>query len=184
MNFSKKLTWAILFGVGVLFTQCKDSADDLTPDDENELITSVTLNFKESVSGATTSFSYKDADGDGGKAATQFDTISLKPNLSYILTVQFLDESKSPVVDLTKEINEEKEDHLVIFTPSPASLLTYTYGDKDNNNFPIGLTGTAKAGAAGTGKLKIQLRHQPGVKNGTASPGSDDVMLDFNLKVK
>ncbi len=184
MNLNRKLTWTVLLGISTLFVQCKNSGDELTPDDENELITSVTLNFKESVSGVTTSFSFKDQDGDGGKAPTRFDTISLKPNLSYTLTAQFLDESKSPVVDLTKEIEEEKEDHLIIFTPSPASLLTYTYGDKDNNNFPIGLTGTAKTAAAGTGKLKIQLRHQPGIKNGTASPGSDDVMLDFNLTVK
>ena len=183
MKLNRKLSYTLLLAIAALFTQCKDSGENLTPDDENELITSVILHFKEAVSGTTTTFSFKDSDGDGGNPASKFDTISLKANASYTLTVEFLDESKSPVVDITKDIEEEQEDHLVIFTPSPASLLTYTYGDKDKNNFVIGLLGTAKAGAAGTGKLKVQLRHQPGVKNGTAAPGSDDVQLDFNLKV-
>ncbi|KAA0992609.1 hypothetical protein [Dyadobacter aurulentus] len=184
MKLNRKLTYCAVLGLAALFTQCKDSGKEVTPDDENELITSVTLNFKEAGSGTVTSFSYKDADGDGGNAPTKFDTVRLKANTEYTLTVGFLDESKSPVSDITGEIEEEADEHLIVFTPSPASLLTYTYGDKDNNNFPIGLTGTAKAGAAGDGKLKIQLRHQPGNKNGTPAPGSDDVNLDFQLSVK
>lgn len=184
MTTNKKLIWVLLLGAGTLFMQCKDSEDDLVPDDENELITSVTLNFKESATGTITSFSYKDADGDGGNAPTKFDTVALKANTEYTMTVQFLDESKTPIEDITEEIDEESFEHLLVYTPSPASLLTYTYGDKDKNNYPIGLTGTAKAGAAGTGKLKVQLRHQPGAKNGTALPGTDDVNLDFNLSVR
>ncbi|WP_221392733.1 hypothetical protein [Dyadobacter sp. NIV53] len=184
MRLNKKLVWIMLFSVSTLFTQCKDSEDDVKPDDENELITSVTLNFKEAGTGATTSFSYKDADGDGGNAPTRFDTITLKANTEYTLTIAFLDESKTPVDDITEEINEESYEHLLVYTPSLASLLTYTYGDTDKNNYPIGLTGTAKAGTAGTGSLKVQLRHQPGAKNGTITPGSDDVNLDFKLTVK
>lgn len=181
---SRKLTWMLLFAVTILFTQCKDSGDEVKADDENELITSVTLTFTEVGTGTVTTFSYKDPDGDGGNAPTKFDTISLKANTSYTLTPAFLDESKTPVDDITKEIQEKSFEHLLVFTPSPAALLTYTYGDKDSNNYPIGLTGTAKAGAAGLGKLKVQLRHQPNTKNGTPGPGSDDVNLDFNLKVK
>lgn len=184
MKMNRKLTWMLLFGVATLFTQCKDSGDEVEVDDENELITSVTLKFTESGTNTVTSFSYKDPDGDGGNAPTKFDTISLKANTSYTLAVEFLDESKTPVDNITEEITEKSDEHLLVFTPSPASLLTYTYGDKDKNNYPIGLTGTAKAGAAGTGKLKVQLRHQPNAKNGTPGPGSDDVNLDFNVKVK
>ncbi|MCE7064093.1 hypothetical protein [Dyadobacter sp. CY326] len=180
----KHLALGLLLGMTALFVQCKDSGEDLEPDDENELITSVTLTFKEAGTGTVTSFSFKDADGDGGNAATRFDTVALKANTAYTLTVQLLDESKTPVEDITDEVAEESDEHLLIYTPSPATLLTYTYGDKDVNNYPIGLTGTAKAGAAGIGKLKVQLRHQPGAKNGTPTPGSDDVALDFNLKVQ
>lgn len=184
MNMSRKLTWILLIGTGALFTQCKDSGDEVEADDENELITSVTLTFTENGTGTVTKFSYKDPDGEGGNPPTQFDTISLKANTSYTLTPEFLDESKTPVDNITAEIKEKDFEHLLIYTPAPSSLLTYTYGDKDSNNFPVGLTGTAKAGAAGNGNLKVQLRHQANSKNGTATPGSDDVNLDFNLKVK
>ena len=184
MKMNRKLTWMLLFGIATLFTQCKDSGDEVEVDDENELITSVTLKFTESGTNTVTSFSYKDPDGDGGNAPTKFDTISLKANASYTLAVEFLDESKTPVDNITEEIAEKSDEHLLVYTPNPTSLLTYTYGDKDKNNYPIGLTGTTKAGAAGTGKLKVQLRHQPNAKNGTPGPGSDDVNLDFNLKVK
>jgi hypothetical protein len=184
MKMNRKLTWTLLVGAAMSFTQCKDSGSEVKPDDENELITSVTLKFTEQGTTNVTSFSYKDADGEGGNAATKFDTIKLKPATTYTLAIELLDESKTPVDDITKEVEEESDEHLFVYTPSPASLLTYTYGDKDVNNFVIGLTGKAVTGAAGDGKLKVQLRHQPGAKNGKPEPGSDDVNLDFNLKVK
>jgi hypothetical protein len=184
MKLRNQLTYGLLLCTAVLFTQCKDSGDDIEPADENELITTITLNFKEAGTGTETSFTYNDPDGDGGNAATKFDSISLKANTEYTLTVEFLDESKTPAEDITDEVAEESDEHLLIYTASPTTLLTYTYGDKDVNNYPIGLTGTAKTGAAGTGKLKVQLRHQPGAKNGTPTPGSDDVNLDFILNVK
>lgn len=184
MKMNRKLTWMLLAGMMLSFVQCKDSGDEVEPDDENELITSVTLKFTEQGTSNVSTFSYKDADGDGGNAPTKFDTIALKPNTTYTLAIALLDESKSPVDDITKEVEEESDEHLFVYTPSPAALLTYTYGDKDKNNFPIGLTGKAVTGAAGDGKLKVQLRHQPGAKNGTPTPGSDDVNLDFQLKVK
>jgi len=184
MKMNRKLTWMLLLATAMSFTQCKDSADDVKVDDENELITSVTLNFTEDGTTNVTSFSYKDADGDGGNAPTKFDTIALKPNKSYTMTIELLDESKNPVSDITDEVADESDEHLFVYTPSPASLLTYTYGDKDENNYVIGLTGKAVTTAAGTGKLRVQLRHQPETKNGTPTPGSDDVNLEFNLKVQ
>ena len=184
MKTNKLLIWMLMAGLSTAFMQCKDSGDAVTPDDENELITTVRLNFKEAGTSTVTTFSYQDADGDGGNAPTKFDTIRLKPNTEYTLDIEFLDESKTPVDNITEEIKNLSYEHLVVYTPNPASLLTYTYGDKDKNNFPIGLTGTAKTSAAGDGSLKVQLRHQPNSKNGTITPGSDDVNLDFKLEVK
>ena len=80
MMMNKKLIWTLLIGMSTLLVQCKESEDELVPDDENELITSVTLNFKEASTGTVTSFSYKDTDGDGGNAPTKFDTVALKAN--------------------------------------------------------------------------------------------------------
>lgn len=179
----------MLLGITVLLTQC-NKAKDVEPDDENELITTVQLNFTE-IGGASApqTFTYRDIDGDGGNAPSAFGKITLKPNTTYTLTVGLKDESKTPAEDIGEEVKKEADEHLFIFTPSPASLLAYTYGDTDSRNFPIGLTGTVKTGAVGTGKLKVQLRHQPPVsgnlvKDGTPGPGSDDVNLDFDVEVK
>ena len=177
-----------LLGISALLfvSACKKDSD-VDPEEENELITTVKLNF--SAGGSTKTFTYSDSDGDGGKAPTKFETISLSPNTTYTLTVELLDESKSPVSNISNEVKEEGDEHLFIYTPSPSGLITYTYGDKDSRNLGIGLTGTAKTGTSGSGKFKVQLRHQPPiggkpVKDGTATPGSDDVNLDFNLEVK
>jgi hypothetical protein len=186
----KNRIWMSVLALGLMGTlmQCKN-ADKVTPDDENELITTVQLEFTPVGGGSVQTFTYSDPDGDGGNAATRFDTISLAANASYILKVKVLDESKTPSDNITEEIEEKADEHLFVFTSDPASLLTYTYGDTDSRKLPIGLTGTAKTGAAGTGKLRVQLRHQPPisgtiVKDGTSGPGSDDVNLNFNLKVK
>lgn len=175
---------SLLLSATLFTVSCKD--EEVDAEEENELITTVKLNFTSG--GTTQSFKYSDSDGDGGKAPT-VDAISLKPNTTYTLTVEVLDESKMPVSDITEEVKEESDEHLFVYTPTPSSLLTYTYGDKDANNFVIGLTGSAKTNAAGTGKLKVQLRHQPPIngkatKDGTPTPGSDDINIDFNVAVQ
>jgi hypothetical protein len=183
MKMNRKITWTLLFGITALFTQCKDSGNEVKPDDENELITTVILKFTEQGTTNVSTFKSSDPDGEGGNPPV-IDAISLKANTTYSVGIQLLDESKTQPVDITKEVEEEAEDHLFLYTASPTSLLTYTAEDKDSNNYPIGLAGKAVTGTTGTGKLKVQLRHQPGNKNGTATPGSDDVNVDFDLKIQ
>lgn len=184
----KRLNTVLLMAMATLFVQC-DKASDVEPDEENELITTIQLKFTENGTSTTSTFTFRDVDGDGGNPPTTFDKITLKPNTSYALAVKVLDESKSPALDITEEIEEEADEHLFVFTPNPASLLIYTYADKDDKNFPLGLSGIVRTNAAGAGTLKVQLRHQPpvngkAVKDGTPGPGSDDVNLDFNVEVK
>jgi hypothetical protein len=178
----------VLMAVATILFQCK-SASEVEPDDENELITTVLLKFTETGTSTTTTVTYRDIDGDGGNPPTRFDQVVLKSNTAYALVVEVLDESKNPAIDITGEIKEKADEHLFIFTPNPSSLLTYTYGDKDARNLPLGLTGVVNTAAAGVGMLKVQLRHQPAingspVKDGTSGPGSDDVNIDFSVEVK
>ncbi len=164
-------------------SSCKKDNTDPEPD-ENELITTIELTLR---AGSETAkvFTWKDTDGDGGNAPV-ITPISLDKGKTYTYSLRFLDESKSPVEDITAEIQEKKDEHLVVFTPTPASLLTVTVTDKDSKNRNVGLAGTMQTqAAAGTGKLKIQLRHQPnGTKDGTATPGSDDANVDFDVEIK
>ena len=183
-----KLGWAFGLGLLLLLNGCKKGTDPL-PADENELITTVTLRFTQAGTTNVQTATYQDKDGDRGADPTKFDSITLTANTSYSLTIDLLDESKTPTVSTTNEIMEKKDEHLFIYTADPASLLTYTYGDKDSRNLPVGLTGTVKTGAAGAGKFNVRLRHQPPingtiVKDGTPTPGSDDVNLNFGLTVK
>ena len=181
LRFSSLLT--LLIGIVFSFSSCIKS--EPAPADENELITTVRLKFTDGSSVQT--FQWQDLDGDGGKAPT-IQNVALKINKTYKLDIELLDESKTPLVDQTKEIVEKKDEHLFVFTPTPSNLLTYTYGDKDTKNFPIGLTGSMRTTVAGTGTLRVVLRHQPPVngmaqKNGTATPGSSDVDITFNVAV-
>lgn len=173
----------LIISISLFISSCTKNSIDAA--DENELITSVKLNF--TAGGTTQTFSYSDPDGDGGKAPT-IETINLKSNTTYTLTIGILDESKNPVVDVTNEISLAKDEHLFIYTPSPSNLLTYTYGDKDSRNLSVGLTGSVTTSKAANGTLKVQLRHQPPingtpVKDGTTAPGSDDINIDFNVNV-
>jgi hypothetical protein len=178
---------SMLVASSLVFSSC-DRSNNPDPVDENELITTVSLRFTEQGTSTVQTFTYRDTDGDGGQAPTKFDAITLKAGKTYDLVIDFLDESKTPVDNITTEIKEKQDEHLIVYTPSPTMLLTVTATDKDNRNFPVGLTATAKTGTAGVGTLKVQLRHQPpingqAVKNGTVTPGSDDVNLDFTLTV-
>ena len=182
MKMNRKITWTLLFGITALFTQCKDSGNEVKPDDENELITTVILKFTEQGTTNVSTFKSSDPDGEGGNQPV-IEPVALKANTTYSVGIQLLDESKTPAMDITEEVKEKSDEHLFIYTASPASLLTYTAEDKDANNYPIGLVGKAVTGTVGSGTLKVQLRHQAGTKNGTATPGSDDVNVDYPLTI-
>jgi len=174
----------ILLLTSVTFA-CKKRADP-APVNQGELITTVKLTFTKEGTTNATSFLFRDPDGGGSGAPTQSDVIMLDKSTRYQMKVELLDESKNPVVDI---VEEDKEEHLLVFTPTPSSLMTVTITDRDGNNLPVGLTSDVLTGASsGNGKLKIQLRHQPPVnnqrvKNGTPGPGSDDINIDFNVMI-
>lgn len=179
-------SWALALVLTLaLVTSCKK--EEPAPEDENELITTVRLKFTENGTTTTQTFDWKDLDGEGGSAPT-IASVGLKTNRTYKLEVEFLNESVTPVDNITEEIKEEADEHLVVVIPQPAGLLTYTYDDKDSRNYPIGLTGKIVTTSAATGTIQVQLRHQPPVggvpvKNGTATPGSDDANVTFNVVV-
>jgi hypothetical protein len=178
-----KKTLLLALAMGLLLTACKK--DEPEPVQDNEFISTMRLTFTEGTNKLV--YSIKDLDGDGGKAPVA-DVIKLLPNKTYTVTTEFLDETKTPIVNLTSEIEKESAEHLVVFE-SPASLLTFTRTDKDSRGFEIGLKASARTVAAANGSIKVTLRHQPEVggmptKNGTASIGSTDFEGNFLVEVK
>lgn len=177
----KTLLFALSFGL--LLSSCKKNEPE--PVQDNELISTMRLTFTEGSNKLV--YTIKDLDGDGGKAPVA-DVIKLLPNKTYAVTTEFLDETKSPVVNLTAEIEKESAEHLVVFE-APANLLTIARTDKDSRGFEIGLKATARTAAAINGSLKVTLRHQPEVggkpvKNGTSALGSTDFEGTFAVEVR
>jgi hypothetical protein len=64
--------------------------------------------------------------------------------------------------------------------------LTINITDHDTNPqaYPIGLQSNFVTGAASNGWLRLVLRHQPNVKNGTYTPGSTDLDVGFTVKIQ
>ena len=181
MKVQKALLPVVLFLVLVI-SSCKK--DPVNPND-GELITTVKVEFIESVSGAKQSFEFRDLDGEGGNAPSKFDEISLSANKTYKCEVYLLNESVTPVDDITLEIKAEADDHQFYFTPSfPA--LTISNLNKDSKNLPLGTEATWSTGAASTGTVNITLKHKPGTKaaGDPISKGDTDVSIDFKVKIQ
>lgn len=181
----RRLRFLLYFALSstlMLSTSCEKD-DDNDADNEQELITTVILTFTST--GGSVSFSAKDLDGDGGSAPV-VENIELNPNTDYVLTVAFLDESKTPVENITEEVEEESNEHLVCFSVSGTALPAPTIQDKDDNNKPLGLVSAFKSGASSaTGKLKVFLKHEPDKNAANAcTTGETDVEQEFNVTIK
>ncbi len=168
------LAFTALLALG--FAACKD--DNPAPENPEELITSLILNFVDSANASnTTAARFEDPDGPGGSSPTTFDTIVLQPNKTYFASIILLDESKTPVDTISNEVAEEKDDHLFTFSSTAGISILIT--DLDNNNLPVGLSTKWKTGTAATGNTIIRLKHQPGIKTGDVNLGETDVEVDF-----
>ena len=177
---------ALLLATPLLFASCEKDTEDPEPDEDNEQITTVSYVLTPTTgSGAALTATWRDTDGTGGNAPT-ISALGLKPNTTYTGNIILLDETKNPVVVTSDEVAKEKDEHLFFYEPTPAGLLSITRTDRDSKNLEVGLTTRLVTTAAGTGTLKITLRHQPGagVKNGTFAPGDTDVEVTFPVTVQ
>jgi hypothetical protein len=177
-----------LIALFVVSTSCHK--EKVEPGDDNELITTVKLEFK-SISNSSIpakTFYWRDIQGDG--VADSVDPIVLDKNTSYEMIVSLLDETKKPVFDISEEVEEEGDVHLFIFKSNPNGLLNIQIKDLDKNGMPIGLRSEVKAQyAPGNGNLNVILKHQPPVngkvsKTGNEEGGSTDVDVTFPVTVK
>ena len=164
---------------------CK--SDSVTaPANNSELLTTVRLNYKNTANPTDIVVAtWKDLDGAGG-AAPIIDNLNLKANTTYNVSVEVLNESKSPSENKTPEILAEGTDHQLFYTVTPSNLLTVNYADKDAKNLPIGLLTSQVTQNAGAGTLKITLKHQPNLKSATSTinVGESDIEVSFNVTIK
>lgn len=173
----------LLITLSFSFTACNDVEDPPAPNEE-ELITTVKLTFTNAAdSSDIRTFTFADPDGEGGNAPTIMDTIRLAANSTYTLTTQFLDESDpNDVEDITAEVREEANEHLVCYTVSGETTLIRT--DKDGNNLELGLNADVTTKNSGSESFTVSLKHQPSIKNGTCDVGETDVEVTFVLEIE
>jgi hypothetical protein len=183
MNLKFKSISLMVAVVAMVFTGCKKDDDDDHGHHhhEGELITSVELSFINSAMD-TSVFAFRDPDGEGGNGPTVFDTIRLRKGMVYAMNISFLNESDpNDVEDITVEIKMEDDEHLVCYDLNGLPSLNYSITDTDGQ-YPVGLEATFTTDNSATvdnGTLKVTLRHQPGVKNGSCAPGDTDVEVSF-----
>lgn len=169
---------SIIFTVG-----CKRNIDD--PEDphdhnEEELITTVELHFTNSA-GSHIMATWSDIDGPGGTDPV-IDSLFLDTNSVYDVSIEFLNESGEEAEDMTHEIEEEDDEHLICFDV-PSDNLTIDRTDSDGT-FEVGLMSKWTTSEATIGSVTISLKHQPDVKDGTCVPGETDVEVTFPMVIE
>ena len=187
----KKKTIKLLFAtlaVATIWTGCKKDKD-LVPVpqpvvNEPEIITTMKLTFVDSSNTSNIKYAtFRDPDGDGGAGYDIFDTIKLEPNKTWITTIILLNETVSPADTISNEVLEEGVDHLFCFSPTGTSA-TVIKTDLDANSLPIGLQSKWRTTSTGLGTMQVELRHQPGIKNGSCTPGDTDIDVVFQTKIQ
>jgi hypothetical protein len=169
-----------------MLSVCINACKPDEPEDQNEeeVITTMNLYFTDTASKQTTKFQAKDPDGDGGQALT-VDTIKLDANKFYTLRVEFLNEIENPAENITEEVEEESDVHLVTYTPSPASLMNITVTDKDAEQRPIGIQSNVNTTGVASGGLKVMLSHYASSTDKTNNTGREtDIEVDFKVVLK
>jgi len=148
----------------------------------------VTYTLTPASGGSAVQLVYKDLDGDGGSAPVVANG-NLQSETAYSGTLELLNETETPAGNLTEEIEEEGDEHQFFF--SSTTNTTVQYNDTDVNGKPVGIETLLITGDAGTGKLKIVLRHQPdknasGVPEGniTNAGGETDIEIEFDVTIQ
>jgi hypothetical protein len=185
----KKLQFiALALFTATLFSSCSDDGHDHGTNEE-ELITTVITTLTSG--NQTITLTSKDLDGNGPNAPVVTTSGDLTVNTNYTGSIQFLNESVSPSIDITKEIKEEGLEHQ-IFYQAAASIGAFTYTDADTKGKPIGLAFTLRTAASPTtGTITVVLKHEPnksasGVAGGsmTNAGGATDASVTYNVVLK
>ncbi|MEM1324427.1 MAG: T9SS type A sorting domain-containing protein [Bacteroidota bacterium] len=178
----------------------EDDADAPPCENEEEVITDVTLTFTSADGSDVVTAVARDPDGEGPQDLQILDEINLTESTEYTLTVELLNAIEGE--DITEEIQDEDDEHQFFFAftdeifRSPAGDGNadnredpINYNDFDENGLPVGLsTGwETECGEETTnGTFRIVLKHQPGVKdeNSTINDGGTDIDLTFVITVE
>lgn len=173
----------LLMGLlSVVIISCSKDDDSPEPINEEEVITTMTVVLNP----GNITLQSQDLDGDGPNPPSVTVSGNLSANTTYTGSVTFLNELESPAEDITEEVEEEDDEHQVIFVSSGVALSVSDL-NKDGNGNDLGTQFSLSTAAAGSGTLRIVLRHEPTKPNdGTlaGAGGSTDIDVSFNVTVE
>lgn len=179
MNTIKKPWIFVLAALMFGFASC--DSDDPEPENDEEVITDVTLTFTELDAGGSPvglAFSFTASDPQGielGNPTIQ--TVVLEKGKNYLMDISVFNSIENE--DITEEIEEEADEHQFYFLGSAfvgsSAPLAYEYNDAQ-----VGLDGTVSVSSSSfnSANMRIVLRHDLD-KN---YPGADNPSFeDFNM---
>lgn len=180
----------VLAGVVLSVSSCKKDEDQ--PEipqpvvNEPEQITTVEIHFTKEGDGSHFHVKWSDADGPGGNDPT-IETINLDTNAVYDVYLTFLDESGDETEDVTAEIREEDDEHIICYEAHEAELensLSIMRTDSDGT-YEVGIESEWVTMGAATGELHLKLKHQTdGTKDGSCDPGATDIEVEFPVTIQ
>ena len=173
----------LLMGLlSVVIISCSKDDDSPEPINEEEVITTMTVVLNP----GNITLKSQDLDGDGPNPPSVTVSGNLSANTTYNGSIEFLNELESPAEDITEEVEEEDDEHQVIFVSSGVALSVSDL-NKDGNGNDLGTQFSLNTAAAGSGTLRIVLRHEPDKpNNGTLADagGETDIDVSFNVTVE
>jgi hypothetical protein len=111
---------------------------------------------------------------------------ALARGVTYTGTVKFENRLANPVEDITKEVQEESNEHRVFFTVTGTGV-TVTTTDVDGQNRPLGLRFSKVVGGTATaGTTRVVLCHYddaPKVASATSCSGETDIDVSFAFTI-
>ncbi|WGH76188.1 type 1 periplasmic binding fold superfamily protein [Tenacibaculum tangerinum] len=181
-------TLSVLFILSLTILAACSNDDDPVPVNEEEVITTVTIELTNGTEKVI--LQSRDLDGDGPNAP-EIQGGTLKANTTYSGVITLLNETETPAENITDEVAAEADEHQFFYSAAGiASTFTYT-GTNDSNGNPVGINFTVSTEGAGTGVYTVTLRHEPnksatGVKEGniTNAGGETDVEISFPITVE
>ncbi|MEM7374836.1 MAG: T9SS type A sorting domain-containing protein [Bacteroidota bacterium] len=181
------LTWGVAVDLDPNAPPCEN---------EEEIITDVTLIFAP-VAGTDTVFATaNDPDGPGPLDLTVSGPISLIENTEYELSIELFNSIE--MEDITMEIMEEDDEHQFFFAWSDGVFSNpsgdgniddrddpVNYNDMDVNMLPLGLSTQwmTSSTMSMSDTFRVVLKHQPGIKSSTSTVNDGDTDIDLTFDI-